>query len=148
MNTKGKIITFVCSLLLLTAIQAIAQDKHAGDEILGDWSGESKCTGNNPNCHDEEVVYHFTRAKSDPAKIDLAADKVINGKPEPMGDFEFVYDAEKKTLTAEFKIPRTGGKGVWLFKVEGDKIEGTLTVFPENEIGRKVNVSRKKAGAN
>jgi hypothetical protein len=148
MTAKTKITGILCSIVLLTAMQAFAQDKRAGDEILGNWFGESKCTGNNPNCHDEIVVYHFTRAKSDPAKINCAADKIVNGNPEPMGEFDFVFDPEKKTLTAEFKIPRTGGKGVWLFKVDGDKIEGTLTVFPENEIGRKIKVSRKKAGVN
>ena len=135
----------VFSLFLLTGIQACAQQKRAGDEILGDWFGESKCTGNNPSCHDEVVIYHFTRAKSDPAKLHLAADKMVNGKPELMGEFDFVYDAEKRTLTTEFTIPRTGGKGVWLFNVNGDKIDGTLTVLPENEIGRQVKVERKKS---
>jgi hypothetical protein len=144
MNTKAKMISIICSIVLLTGISALAQNRRAGDEMLGDWFGESKCTGNNPYCHDEVVIYHFTRSKSDPAKIHLAADKMVNGKPELMGEFEFVYDAEKKSLTAEFTIPRTGGKGVWSFTVDGDKIEGTLTVFPENEIGRRVNVSRKK----
>ena len=144
MNMKARTIVIICSLVLLTGVQACAQNKRPGDEILGDWFGESKCTGNNPSCHDEIVVYHFTRTKSDAAKIHLAADKVINGKPELMGEFDFVYDAEKKTLTTDFKIPRTGGKGVWLFNVNGDKIDGTLTVFPENEIGRRVKVERKK----
>jgi hypothetical protein len=144
MNMKSRIILIVCSLVLLTCVQACAQNKRAGDEILGDWFGESKCTGNNPSCHDEVVIYHFTRATSEPSKIHLAADKVINGKPELMGEFDFVYDTEKKTLTTDFMIPRTGGKGVWLFNVNGDKIDGTLTVFPENEIGRRVKVERKK----
>jgi hypothetical protein len=144
MNMKAKTILIVCFLLLLTGIQACAQNKRAGDEILGDWFGESKCTGNNPSCHDEVVIYHFTRSKSEPAKLHLAADKMVNGKPELMGEFDFVYDAAKKTLATEFTIPRTGGKGVWLFNVDGDKIEGTLTVLPENEIGRRVKVERKK----
>jgi len=84
---------------------------------------------------------------SHPAKLHLAADKMVNGKPELMGEFDFAYDAAKKTLTTEFKIPRTGGTGVWLFNVDGDKIDGTLTVLPENEIGRRVNVARGTAGA-
>jgi hypothetical protein len=148
MKMKVKTSGLVCLLVLLAAMQACAQNKKAGDEILGDWFGESKCTGNNPSCHDEVVIYHFTRSKSDPALLHLSADKIVNGKPEFMGEFDFVYDAEKKTLTAEFKIPRTGGKGVWLFNVDGDKIDGTLTVLPENEVGRIVKVARKKAGEN
>ena len=61
-----------------------------------------------------------------------------------MGSFDCDYDATKQTLTSEFTIPRTGGKGVWLFKIDGDKMTGTLTVLPENEVGRKVNVSKVK----
>ena len=61
-----------------------------------------------------------------------------------MGEFDFIFDEKKNTLTAEFKIPRTGGTGVWLFKIDSDKIEGTLTILPENEVGRVVKVSRKK----
>jgi hypothetical protein len=140
---RAKIIGVIC-LGFLTVVSVSAQKKVAGDELLGDWYGESKCTGSNPYCHDEIVVYHFTHSNNDPAKIHLAADKIVKGKPEEMGEFDLVYDAAKHTLMGDFPIPRTGGKGVWLFKIDGDKIDGTLTVLPENEIGRKVKVSRKK----
>ena len=62
-----------------------------------------------------------------------------------MGEFEMTFDPDKSTLTAVFTIPRTGGKGVWLFRVNGDNIDGTLTVYPEKEIARKVKVTRKKS---
>lgn len=141
---KAKIIGFIFATLFIAVIQANAQKNSAGDEIVGDWFGESKCTGNNPYCHDEVVLYHFTRSNTDPSKIHLAADKIVNGKPEAMGELDLSYDVGKHTLTGEFPIPRTGGRGVWLFKIDGDKIDGTLTVLPENEIGRKVKVARKK----
>jgi len=76
--------------------------------------------------------------------VHLAADKQVNGEWDPMGEFDFTIDAAKSTLTAEFTIPRTGGRGVWSFTVAGDKIDGTLTAYPENEVGRKVHVERKK----
>lgn len=137
-------IAILLSLIITFSLSACAQKKDTGDSLLGDWTGESKCVGSNPYCHDEIVIYHLTRSKADPAKINLSADKVVNGKPDFMGEFEMTFDPEKMTLTAEFDIKRTGGKGVWLFKVDGDKMDGTLTVFPENEIGRKVYVERKK----
>ena len=118
--------------------------KQTADSLFGDWTGESKCVGSNPYCHDEIVVYHLSRSKQDPAKINLSADKIVNGKPDFMGEFDMTFDSEKMTLTAEFTIKRTGGKGVWLFTIKGDKMDGTLAVFPENEIGRKVTVTRKK----
>ena len=61
-----------------------------------------------------------------------------------MGELDFDYDPAKSELRGEFKIPRTGGTGVWLFKVDGDKMHGTLVSYPENELYRKVEVSRKK----
>jgi hypothetical protein len=137
-----KIATLFASLLLLSSCSAA--QKITAEGLYGDWTGESKCVGSNPYCHDEIVLYHLTRSKNDVTKINLSADKIVNGKPEFMGEFDMTFDAEKMTLTAEFTIKRTGGKGVWLFKVEGDKMDGTLTVFPENEIGRKVSVTRKK----
>lgn len=131
--------------MVLISASACAQQKATAESLYGDWTGESKCVGNNPYCHDEVVVYHLTRSKKDTAMVNLAADKIIDGKPDFMGEFDMVYDAAKQTLMSEFKIPRTGGKGVWLFHVDGDKMDGTLTVFPENEVGRKVKVTRKKA---
>lgn len=134
----------VLFLMLIMSTTAFGQKKQSIEEILGDWTGESKCVGNNPYCHDEVVVYHLTRSKEDAKKVNMAADKIVNGKPEFMGEFDMIFDGEKMTLTVEFTIKRTGGKGVFLYKIDGDKMDGTLTVFPENEIGRKIHVERKK----
>jgi hypothetical protein len=114
-------------------------------DLVGDnWFGDSKCTGNNPSCHYDVVRYRFSEIAGDTNKVHLAADKQVNGEWGLMGEFDFAIDAAKNTITAEFTIPRTGGKGVWSFTVTGDKIEGTLTVYPENEVGRRVHVERKK----
>jgi len=112
------------------------------DALIGDWSGESKCVGTNTLCHDEVVVYHITRSKDDVKKVMIAADKIVNGKPDFMGNIECVFDPEKGTLRSEFKIPRTGGTGVFLFKIKGDEMEGTLTILPENEVGRRIKVKK------
>jgi hypothetical protein len=131
---------------LCAASAACAQKQTEDSPLFGDWSGESKCAGTNPSCHDEVVVYHISRSKTDPKKITIDADKIIDGKPDFMGSFDCDYDSAKQTLTSEFTIPRTGGKGVWLFKIDGDKMDGTLTVFPENEVGRKVKITKNKIG--
>lgn len=148
-----KFVLFV-SLVLTLAFAACGQKAAATsppaqaskvDQILGDWTGESKCVGSNPYCHDEVVVYHLARAEKDKTKINFKADKIVDGKPEFMGEFDMAFDEEKMTLTAEFTIPRTGGKGVWLFRISGDKMDGTLTVFPENQVGREIHVEKKKS---
>jgi len=130
--------------VFIAASCATAQKKSGIDNLFGDWTGESQCAGSNRNCHDEIVVYHLTPSTKDASKVNIAADKIVNGKPDPMGDFDCIFDAQKIILTAGFTIPRTGGKGVWSFKINGDKMDGTLTIFPENEVGRNVHVSQKK----
>jgi hypothetical protein len=142
MNLKS--ITAFVGILFVFSGCASPQTQSSIEKLIGDWYGESKCVGKNPSCHDEVVVYHISRIEKEPAKIHLSADKIINGKPEFMGEFDFVFDEKKNTLTADFNIPRTGGTGVWLFTVNGDKIDGTLTILPENEVGRVVKVERKK----
>ena len=139
--TKLMIVLFVSLSAVLTAC---VQNKTDDGPLFGDWSGESKCVGSNPSCHDEVVVYHIARSKTDQKKVTIAADKIIDGKPDFMGAFDCDHDPAKQTLTCEFTIPRTGGKGVWLFKIDGDKMDGTLTIFPENEIGRKVKLTKNK----
>jgi len=123
---------------------ASAQEQLSGKDLVGDWVGESKCAGSNPSCHDEVVRYRFSAIKGEDNKVHLAADKQVNGEWDAMGEFDFTIDSAKRTLTAEFTIPRTGGRGVWSFTVAGDKIDGTLTVYPEYEVGRNVHVERKK----
>lgn len=125
-----------------------APNKTDDSGLFGDWSGESKCVGSNQYCHDEVVVYHISQSKNDRKKVLISADKIVDGKPDWMGDFDCDYDREKQTLTSEFKIPRTGGTGVWSFKIDGDKMDGTLTVLPENEIGRRVKITKNKPAAN
>jgi len=158
-----KMISFLCICLLSVTAACSAQrqansnvsvqnepsasteGRLSAKDLVGDnWFGESKCTGNNPSCHDEVVRYRFSEIKDEPNKIHLAADKQVSGEWDLMGEFDFTIDSAKNTMTAEFTIPRTGGRGVWSFNVAGDKIDGTLTVYPENEIGRRVHVERKK----
>lgn len=140
------LVCFLCSVACAAPERAApgAADGLTAKALVGEWFGESKCTGNNPSCHDEVVRYRFSEVAGDAGKVHLAADKQVNGAWDLMGEFDFAIDAAKNVITAEFTIPRTGGRGVWSFTVAGDKIDGTLTVYPENEIGRRVHVERKK----
>jgi hypothetical protein len=133
-------------VLVVVAVFAVAgRAQQKPDPLFGEWQGESKCVGTNPYCHDEVVVYRFAPSKTDKDKIAWDAYKIIDHKLDLMGQLEMTYDRVKSTLSVDFKIPRTGGRGVWSLTVKGDEMTGTLTVFPENEVGRKVHVVRKKA---
>ena len=108
--------------------------------LVGDWTGESICVGNNPSCHDEKVVYHVSIAGA-PDKISIAADKIVEGKPEPMGVIDLKYDASKQTLTGEDQTARY--HLWWEFTIKGNIMEGTLSILPGKTIARRIKVQKK-----
>jgi len=114
--------------------------------LAGDWTGESICFGDNPSCHDEKVVYHISIDPTDATKVKIAADKIVDGKPEFMGDIFLKYDAARQTLTGDLQSPRY--RGVWEFTVKGNTIEGSLVILPDKTIGRRIRVTRKDAAQN
>ncbi len=111
--------------------------------LVGDWKGESICVGEVGACKDEQVVYHITVDPSDATKVKIAADKLVNGKPEFMGDIHLKYDASKNTLVGELESPRY--HGVWEFTVKGNMMWGTLSLLPERRIGRQIRVTRDES---
>ena len=139
----------VAALLTLTvvfvaAVPALRQKGDASDslsKVLGDWEGESVCVDKNrPACKNEHVVYHITRKEGEADAALIAADKVVNGKPEYMGTLECKHDAAKSTLTCEFTVNST--HGVFEFAVRGDEMEGTLKTLPAGTIGRNIKVRK------
>lgn len=110
--------------------------------LLGDWTGESICTDKGRSaCHDEQVIYHITKL-SEPNKVRLAADKMVNGRPEEMYVQEFTYDPARRTLVGEFQNARY--HGLWEYNVKGNTMEGTLSLLPERTVVRRINVRKKE----
>jgi hypothetical protein len=135
------LISYAVGLACLSISVSTTSHAQPAASLNGDWSGESICAGNNPSCHDEHVVYRISIDALDPAKVKIAADKIVDGKLEWMGDIFLKYDAAKQTLTGDMQSPRY--KGIWEFTVKGNIIEGTLSVFnPEKTIGRRIRVQR------
>jgi len=77
-------IKWIIAAFLLTPCFVSVSGQQRGDpaKVLGDWTGESICVGNNPGCNDEKVIYHLSRSAADPNTVTLAADKVVDGKPD------------------------------------------------------------------
>jgi hypothetical protein len=134
------------TLLLALVANCAAHAVHApradddGSKLVGDWEGESKCGAGFPSCRDEHVVYHVTKPPDEAGNVSIDADKVVDGKPVPMGVIELKYDGAAHTLRGELKNSRYGG--VWEFKVEGDTMEGTLTALPEGKVARRIKVKK------
>jgi hypothetical protein len=134
---RFRIIYVIVVLLLTIPFGAGAQTT----SLTGDWTGESICFGNNPSCHDEKVVYHISIDPTDPTKVKIAADKIVDGKPDPMGVIDLKYDSAKQTLTGELQNSRS--RGSWEFTVKGNIIEGGLYILPDRAVGRKIRVPEK-----
>jgi hypothetical protein len=130
--------------LLLSMLFVIAESQTVS--LAGDWTGDSICFGHNPSCHDEKVVYHISVDPSDSTKVKIGADKIVDGKPEFMGDIFLKYDAAKQTLTGDLESPRY--RGVWEFTIKGNTIEGSLMILPEKTVGRRIRVTRKDSTQN
>jgi hypothetical protein len=144
----------VAALLTLTvvsvsALPASRQDKDASgslSKVLGEWEGESICVDKNrPACRNEHVVYHVRKKDGEADAVTLAADKIVNGRPEEMGVLECKYDSAKSTLTCEFTV--NGTHGVFEYAVKGDEMDGTLKLLPAGTLGRRINVKRRPPDA-
>ena len=112
-------------------------------ELLGDWTGESTCVNKEkfPSCHDETVVYHIKEVAGKTNTVNLSADKIVNGKPEFMGAFDFVYDAEKHTLTSQIKEERF--HFVIELVLKENVLEGGLISTPDRTQERYIKVKKK-----
>lgn len=120
---------------------ASGQPGDDGSSLVGNWTGESICTGAFPACHDEKVIYRIPKAPDRSGKVTITADKIVNGKPETMGVLDFNYDGDKDTLVCEFTRGTT--HGLWEFKVKEDTMEGTLVVLPAKTLARRVKLKKE-----
>ena len=113
-------------------------------KLVGDWSGESICVNKEkfPACNNERVVYHVVVASGKTDTVTITADKIVNNKPETMGTFDFVYNAQRQTLTSEFKNDKV--HIIFEFAVKGDFLEGTLTNLPDRTLVRRIKVKKDK----
>ncbi|HET6349094.1 MAG TPA: hypothetical protein VFH88_08425, partial [Candidatus Krumholzibacteria bacterium] len=97
------------------------------DEVAlfkGTWTGTSKCLGDHPACKDEIVVYRFVPFVGAPWQLRVLADKIIDGKRQPMGALMFLYDRPTHTMRCEFTRPNA--HGIWSFAAQGDSLVGQL----------------------
>ena len=130
----------------LVASSVVAQDAGSKNDISklqGDWQGESICVNKEkfPACKDEVVVYHIKKVAGKANAVNLSADKIVNGKPEFMGAFDFDFDTKKQTLTTEFKNERV--HLLIEFLVKGGTMEGSMMSLPDKTVARRIKVKTK-----
>jgi len=98
--------------------------------LIGTWNGTSICQIKNSPCHDETVVYHISKNRGTDSFY-INASKIVNGMEREMGILPFVYNKQANQLTST-------AYGIWAFKIEEAKLEGTLMV--NGDLFRKIVV--------
>ena len=113
-------------MVLVLAIFSNCTAQQTKDNIEGTWKGTSLCQVKSSPCHDENVVYHISKANGGKS-YSIQASKIINGAEDDMGTLDASYDEPKHLLTVMMK-DRQERTSVWVFKVDGKQMHGTLTV--------------------
>jgi hypothetical protein len=144
--TKQRIALTVLAVLFLCAVGwvsiGLAGGQAAGrpddePQIAGVWRGNSVCTVKDSPCRDEMNVYSFSAVAGKPGTFSGTASKAVGVESFAMGTREFKYDARNHTL--ESAMPAA----VLRLVVEGDKMEGTLTLR-DGSVYRRIHLVRGK----
>lgn len=143
-NWQSAAVIFVITLCWLAAAarSAIAAPPPYAT-ILGVWRGSSICTDRvvAPACKDEQVVYHFERLPNTAeGHVTLKADKLIDGKPAPMGELDLTYDAMNDRWSSELQT--RSGHYLWAYSVKGRSMSGMLIDLPTGKQVRKVSAQK------
>jgi len=136
-----QILLVTCATVAYPSIARAAQSAHPTSELIGLWHGTSVCTDRvaAPACKDETVIYDFT-AGAKPETVRWKADKIVEGKRLPMGEFDLVYSRTESCWRAELTSPRL--HMVWCVVVDGTTLRGTAMLLPGNQIVRKIEARK------
>jgi len=84
-------------------------------------------------------VYHISKKSAN--LYTIQASKIVNDAEEDIGTFDpVVYDATKQTLSFTMK-DKQARNAVWLFKLDGMQMHGTLTIN-ENTLFRIIELKK------
>ena len=139
-------LTLVLSVLLAVpafsqkAAKVSPEGKPEWKDVIGTWVGSSTCTVPTSPCHDEQALYRVKPDRNDPEKLALEGFKVVNNRPEFMGELSCKYVADDKVLTCVDPAKH----GVWTLHVTDTGMDGTVTVGKDKTVYRKITLTRKQ----
>lgn len=110
------------------------------DPVAGTWEGTSLCQIKPSPCHDEHVIYRFTKTGARQYRLD--AYKVVDGQEQFMGPIDFSLDASGHLLAGSNK-DRAGTVHPWLFTVRGTHISGKALTGPNGQVFRMIEIDKR-----
>jgi hypothetical protein len=130
-------LSFACMLFVGAAAASPTQSNGSTEQLVGDWRGRSLCvTTTRPACTDETVVYHVARHAPGVDAFDIKADKIVDGKPQFMGDLACNFEATRQQLVCPM------GESKWQFRWDGRQLVGVLA--DDNGPFRVIRVDKVK----
>jgi len=132
-----KIVAAFCLVLSCFISFSLTNNSPQNEPVSGTWKGTSICQVKDSPCHDEIAIYHAAKG-ADGKSYHFQMNKMVNGKEEEMGPLDFTFDQAKQTLTGVTNSDR--GKGIWVFKLNGKAMHGTLTV--DNVLYRVIELQK------
>jgi hypothetical protein len=130
----------ICAMSLVTSGQG-PNPRHGKDsavaQLVGAWRGNSVCLAADSPCQNESNVYHISEIMGKPGICSVIGSKIVDGKEVVMGTGEWKYDPQKHLLGAETPA------GTFRFTVDGNKMEGSLTLR-DNTVYRRIYLTKEK----
>ena len=117
---------------------AILLSAAAADPISGTWEGTSLCQVKPSPCHDEHVIYRFTRTAAGRYKLD--AYKVVGGKELFMGAIDLTFEPARQS--APGNDHRQSGRFRRAARFESQSPERTLTLA-DGTLFRLIEVTKR-----
>lgn len=106
------------------------------DSPLGTWRGESKCLVKPSACHDEDSIYRISASGPSQSRVNLSANKLVDGREVNMGSGDCAYDLRSRSLNCA--LP--GGKSIHL-EMNGRLIEGNM-ILQDGTLWRKISLHK------
>ena len=131
--------------LVISVLVAAKPIDPAGGRIVGEWRGTSICTNRKllPACKDEIVRYVFTGPVKGTNTYHVAADKLVSGVYQAMGELDFEYAGAESTWTCDMNAPACP-QCKWWFRVDKSGLVGGFTNGSGDAL-RKVAAKRYQA---
>jgi hypothetical protein len=138
--TQIRLVVFVLGVATFAAGQtSSSKGGNPADisKLVGEWTGESICQIRPSACHDEKALYRIEKSSNSSGKaVKVSGYKIVNGREILKGSGDWTYDRETGTLTWE------GPVGVWQLTVQGNKMNGTLTLL-DKTVFRRVTLNKE-----
>jgi hypothetical protein len=134
-----RLLTIARVALVVAAVGMVCASIAAAAEtasFVGVWKGTSACQVKDSACHDEGAVYTVKKGAA-PDSYELSGNKVVGGQETFMGVLQCKVGTESDTL-----VCRGGDAMVWMWKLKGDSMNGTLTY--QGTLFRKISLTRSK----